>query len=132
MTSRFVLLLPFALLILPGIGARAQPAMETFQAQWEASCIIRRDKLDYVLPTAMRRNGVDMWIVIDHGRGTEPLMLDLGIETAYGQGIYVFHDSGEDRVERFALSGPGSSDLATLCNVYDPCRPSWRGRMATN
>ena len=123
MTSRFVLLLPLALLILPGIGARAQPAMETFQAQWEASCIIRRDKLDYVLPTAMRRNGVDMWIVIDHGRGTEPLMLDLGIETAYGQGIYVFHDSGEGRVERYALSGPGSSDLAALCGVYDPLPP---------
>ena len=101
--------------------------MESFQAQWEVSCSIRRDKFDYVLPTAMRRNGVDMWIVIDHGRGTEPLMLDLGIETAYGQGIYIFHDSGEGRVERFALSGPGSSDLATLCNVYDPLPPIMEG-----
>ena len=106
--------------------------METFQAQWQMSCIIRRDKFDLVLPTAMRRNGVDMWIVIDHGRGTEPLMLDLGIESAYGQGIYIFYDSGEDRVERYTLGGPGSSDLSTLCGAYDPCRPSSRGRMAGN
>ncbi|MDE0361947.1 MAG: hypothetical protein OXI74_12330, partial [Rhodospirillaceae bacterium] len=127
MTTRIALLLPLALTALPGIGAHAQPAMESSQAQWEMSCNIRRDKFDYVLPTAMRRNGVDMWIVIDHGRGTEPLMLDLGIETAYGQGIYIFHDSGEGRVERFALSGPGSSDLATLCDVYDPLPPLMEG-----
>ncbi|MCY3774660.1 MAG: M24 family metallopeptidase [Candidatus Aminicenantes bacterium] len=127
MTTRIALLLPLALLALPGIGAHAQPTMESSQAQWEMSCSIRRDKFDYVLPTAMRRNGIDMWIVIDHGRGTEPLMLDLGIETAYGQGIYIFHDSGEGRVERYALSGPGSSDLATLCDVYDPLPPLMEG-----
>ena len=55
---------------------------EGFQSQWETSCLIRQDKFNYVLPEAMRRNGIDMWIVIDHGRGTEPMMLDLGIETA--------------------------------------------------
>ena len=127
MTTRFAVLLLFALPLLPGIEARASAAPETFQAQWEASCIIRRDKFDYVLPTAMRRNGVDMWIVIDHGRGTEPLMLDLGIESAYGQGIYVFYDSGEGRVERYTLGGPGSSDLSALCGAYDPLPPIMKG-----
>ena len=123
MKTRFTVLPLVALLVLPDSGARAQPAMETFKAQWQMSCIIRRDKFDLVLPTAMRRNGVDMWIVIDHGRGTEPLMLDLGIESAYGQGIYIFYDSGEGRVERYTLGGPGSSDLSTLCGAYDPLPP---------
>jgi Xaa-Pro aminopeptidase len=81
--------------------------------------MIRHDKFNYVLPEAMRRNRIDMWIVIDHGRGTEPMMLDLGIETAYGQGIYVFYDGGGDRIERLCLGGPGSSDLSDMCGAYD-------------
>ena len=48
---------------------------------WEINCTIRHEKLDYVLPAAMRANDVDMWIVIDRGRGTEPLALDFGIST---------------------------------------------------
>lgn len=92
---------------------------EDFQSQWETSCMIRHDKFNYVLPNAMRRNNVDMWIVIDHGRGTEPMMLDFGIETASGQGIYIFFDRGGDRIERLCLGGPGSSKLSDICGVYD-------------
>jgi Xaa-Pro aminopeptidase len=92
---------------------------EGFESQWEASCMIRHDKFNYVLPGAMRRNGIDMWIVIDHGRGTEPMMLDLAIETAYGHGIYIFYDGGGDRIERFCLGGPGSSVLSDICGLYD-------------
>ncbi len=94
-------------------------APQDFQSLWEISCIIRNDKFDYVLPGAMRRNGIDMWIVIDHGRGTEPMMLDFGIETAYGHGAYVFYDGGGDRIERYSLGGPGSSEMAGKCGAYD-------------
>jgi Xaa-Pro aminopeptidase len=92
-------------------------AAQDFESLWEISCIIRNDKFDYVLPNAMRRNDIDMWIVIDHGRGTEPMMRDFGIETAYGQGIYVFYDGGGDRIERYSLGG--RSDLAEMCGAYD-------------
>ena len=44
-------------------------------------------------------------------------MLDFGIETAYGQGIYVFFDGGGDRIERYSLGG--GSDLAKMCGAYD-------------
>ena len=108
-----VLVLPFLL----SVSSSAQ--VKDFQSQWESSCMIRQDKFNYVLPKAMRRNNIDMWIVIDRGRGTEPMMLDLGIETAYGQGIYVFYDGGDDRIERLSLGGPGSSKLSDICGVYD-------------
>ena len=94
-------------------------AGDDFESQWEISCMIRHDKFNYVLPNAMRRNNIDMWIVIDHGRGTEPMMLDFGIETAYGHGIYIFYDGGGDRIERLCLGGPGSSDLTDMCGAYD-------------
>ncbi len=70
---------------------------------WEVSCMLRKDKFDYVLPTAMRRNGIDMWIVLDRGRGTEPMARDFGIDTVNGQGTFIFFDRGEGRIERIQL-----------------------------
>jgi Xaa-Pro aminopeptidase len=84
---------------------------------WEINCSIRKDKFDFVLPAAMRSNNIDMWIVIDRGRGTEPMALDFGISTVNGQGIYVFTDRGGDRIERIQLGG--ETDLAEACGAYD-------------
>ena len=95
----------------------ATATADDFRSLWEISCMIRKDKFDYVLPGAMRRNGIDMWIVFDRGRGSEPMMLDFGIETAYGQGIYIFFDGGGDRIERILLGE--ESDLAAACGAYD-------------
>ncbi len=97
-------------------GAMADDALSL----WEISCIIRNDKFDYVLPGAMRRNKIDMWIVLDHGRGSEPMKRDFGIETAYGGGIYIFSDRGGDRIERLVLGG--GSDLAEACGAYEEYR----------
>ncbi len=38
------------------------------------SCMIRHDKFDYVLPGAMRRNDIDMWIVIEGDPGWQPVI----------------------------------------------------------
>ena len=115
--SRFAAVIIAVLTMYAGMVAPRTATAQDFQSNWEISCIIRNDKFDYVLPNAMRRNDIDMWIVIDHGRGTEPMMLDFGIETAYGQGIYVFYDGGGDRIERYSLGR--SSDLAKMCGAYD-------------
>jgi len=73
----------------------AQETEEFSIEEWNNQ--IRREKFDLILPKAIRRNNIDMWIVIDRGRGTEPMMLDLDIGTAYGQGIYIFCDGGGER-----------------------------------
>lgn len=95
----------------------AQPP--TFKSLWKSSCMIRQDKFNYVLPKAMRQNNIDMWIVIDNGRGTEPMMLDFAIGTSYGHGIYVFFDNGSDHIERYSLGGPGSSKMMDICGAFD-------------
>jgi Xaa-Pro aminopeptidase len=117
MSTRQVFCAIFFLSLLLGFSSSA--TAQDFQSQWEISCMIRKEKFDYVLPNAMRRNNIDMWIVIDHGRGTDPMLLDFGIETSYGHGIYIFYDGGGDRIERFCLGGPGSSDLSDICGAYD-------------
>lgn len=87
------------------------------RTDWQIACNIRSDKFDYVLPDAMRDNGIDMWIVIDKGRGTEPLARDFGDFSSNGNGIFVFSDSGEGRIERIVL-GRGSDEVRR-CGVYD-------------
>ena len=100
------------------IGASARNAApDDARSQWRVSCMIRHDKFDYVLPGAMRRNGIDMWIVTDRGRGTQPMTRDFGIATVNGQIIYVFSDAGGDRIERIQLGG--ETDLAEECGAYD-------------
>jgi len=87
------------------------------RTDWDISCMIRSDKFDYVLPDAMRENNIDMWIIIDKGRGTEPLFRDFGDATSNGNGIYIFSDRGDARIERAVLGR--ESDEIKDCGVYD-------------
>ena len=68
-------------------ASSAEP--DDVRSRWETSCMIRHDKFDYVLPGAMRRNDIEMWIVIDRGRGTQPMTRDFGIATVNGQGFFI-------------------------------------------
>ena len=107
-----------AALVSTTIAAPASSAEpDDVRSRWETSCMIRHDKFDYVLPGAMRRNDIEMWIVIDRGRGTQPMTRDFGIATVNGQGFFIFTDRGGDRIERIQL-GP-ETDLARECGAYD-------------
>ncbi len=112
-----------SMLLLATIAATATPAtpqqrlpQDEARSQWEVSCAIRKDKFRYVLPDALRRNDVDMWIVIDRGRGSEPMVRDFGPDTSNGNGIFVFTDRG-DRVETAALGG--ETEMIESCGAYD-------------
>ncbi len=124
-----------AALVAPSIGVDAVPLAgrpstppqgaavsqdDGARSRWEISCNIRKDKFDFVLPRAMRANNIDMWIVIDRGRGTQPMTLDFAISTVNGQGFFVFVDRGGDRIERLQLGG--ETDLARECGAYDEFR----------
>ena len=84
---------------------------------WELACTARKDKLNFVLPKAMRRHNIDMWIIIDKGRGSEPLYQDFGPATSYGNGIIIFTDRGDDRIERAILGG--EDGMIEDCGAFD-------------
>jgi hypothetical protein len=77
---------------------------------------IRREKFDLVLPEAMRKNNVDMWIhvmreTIRDTFGAE----DLGSTS----GVFVFTDRGGDRIERAVLGRRwGASHAGETWRVY--------------
>ena len=89
---------------------------------------IRREKFDMVLPEAMRKNKVDMWIHV----------MEIAIPDEFGaeelgstSGIFAFTDRGGDRIERAVLGrrwgadqsdwGAGDQDykLVEECGAYD-------------
>lgn len=82
--------------------------------------MIRSDKFEYVLPKAMRNNNIDMWIIIDKGRGTEPLYLDFGRDSSNGNGMFIFTDRGEGSIERIVMRR--SSTLRDYVEERNPKR----------
>ncbi|MCY4596362.1 MAG: hypothetical protein OXC19_16375, partial [Bryobacterales bacterium] len=49
-------------LLLAATFASAQPGVHSSSSGGEVMRLLRREKLDLILPGAMRDNGVDMWI----------------------------------------------------------------------
>ncbi len=99
-----------ALLLLAGAASGAASGAQTVasqeprvldaRARWETLNLIRQEKLDLILPGAMRDNSIDMWIHSIRMGNPDPLELDLGAEF----GTFVFTDRGGDRIERIVLS----------------------------
>lgn len=108
-----------ALLVLA--SAWLVPPLEAQEARrrWEQMCQIRKDKFDYILPDAMRGNGIDMWLVMMKEGHYDPLYEDLGRGYPGRVGFYIFTDRGS-RIERAALgiSGP----MLEACGAYDNVR----------
>lgn len=75
-------------------------------------------RLERVLPTLMRRYGVQMWLVVCREYNEDPVFFSLISATQFAarrRTIYVFFDRGEkDGVERLALGGGGQNGLYTV------------------
>jgi Xaa-Pro aminopeptidase len=122
----------FLTLLVTAVDVSGQEA----KRRWEMMNQIRSDKFDYVLPEVMRENGIDLWIVMNREGNNDPLWADLGGGYTGNTSYYVFHDSGEDRIERAALGVSGhlleeggaydyfgsSDELASYVSERDPER----------
>lgn len=85
--------------------------------------LIRNDKIDLILPGAMRDNGIDMWIHVTQQGVQDPLAMQFG-ET---YGYLVFTDRG-GKIERASFGGAGaveridvrgSAAIARALSSYD-------------
>jgi Xaa-Pro aminopeptidase len=110
-----------AVLLLAGSATGAQtvasqePRVLDARARWETLNLIRQEKLDLILPGAMRDNHIDMWIHSIRMGNPDPLELDLGAEF----GTFVFTDRGGDRIERIVLSPFHLHDRSVYDRVGD-------------
>ncbi len=120
--TRLVARVAAGTLTLAALGAGAPRALHAQGAneariRWERLCQIRKDKFDYILPEAMRENGIDMWIVAMKEGHQDPLWDLLGRGYTGSIGYFIFTDRGGDRIERAAL---GIDDhYRATCGAYD-------------
>lgn len=91
----------------PGI---AQTGSLTAKSAAEILHLIRREKLDVVLPGAMRDNGVDMWIHVVREGDPDPMAVHFGPVWGY----LIFTDRGGDRIERALFGGGGHRDFIDI------------------
>ena len=103
-------------IIAQGFPIQAQEA----KARSEMQDMIRQEKMDIILPQAMRENNIDMWIIVQKFGHIDPLSNDVGGSSPSDKwsegeflGYLVFTDRGGDRIERAALGARGDR------NIYD-------------
>jgi phage baseplate assembly protein W len=72
-----------------------------------------RQRLDTLLPPLMRQAGIDLWLVISREDAEDPVYFSLAPQPAFASRrttIMVFHDRGEEGVERLVVKpGPHGS-----------------------
>jgi Xaa-Pro aminopeptidase len=106
-----------ALVLLSLVVSAQRASAQEARRRWEQQCQIRKDKFDYILPQAMRENGIDMWLVMMKEGHYDPLYDDLGRGYPGRVAYYIFTDRGGDRIERAALGLEGATLEA--CGAYD-------------
>jgi len=80
--------------------------------------LIRREKLDLVLPEVMRDNNVDMWIHVIQEGSNDVLREDLATDRD-NAGIYVFADRGGGRIECKVFRGRSRGNWDTPTDIFD-------------
>jgi len=93
-----------------GQTVRGESVSQSSRTRAEILHELRRDKLDIVLPLAMRDNGVDMWIHVIRAGNPDPLEPNFGSASGY----LIFTDRGGDRIERAVFGSGGHPDFFDL------------------
>ena len=93
MISRVMFILISWMFTVPHVNA--QPGVHTARTGAEVLRLIRNEKLDLILPGAMRDNNVDMWIHVTRAGDPDPLAEQFGSTSGY----LIYTDLG-DRIER--------------------------------
>ncbi|MEM1320806.1 MAG: M24 family metallopeptidase [Bacteroidota bacterium] len=99
------------LLLLSICGAEAQQPFPTLLSERERARVVDdllADRLDNLLPQLMRREGVDMWILISREYNEDPVMKTILPSTwlsARRRTIMVFYDRGEEEgIDKIAIA----------------------------
>ena len=69
---------------------------------------IRLEKFDKILPRVLRDNNIDMWIHVLRPWTSDPLQFELGAS----EGVFIFTDRGQKRIERVAFSAEVQDPVA--------------------
>jgi len=107
-----------------GWGAIAADAADAYgvpdaRERYEIQKAIIEEKLATALLPAMRRHGIDMWLVLDREYNPDPLQVELGGNGTGVRAAYIFFDNGSDTPEKLFYSSHEQPANSVIANVYD-------------
>ena len=79
---------------------------------------IRKERIQKLLPEAMKNAGVDSWIVVCRENNNDPLALHVGGENAGGAAAFLFFLNG-DKVKSVAISPEGEAIALKDMKLHD-------------
>lgn len=77
------------------------------------------DKLDTALLPAMRRHGIDLWLVLDREYNPDPLQVEIGGQGTGVRAAYLFYDNGSDTPEKIYYGSHEQPRNSVIASVYD-------------
>ena len=88
---------------------------------------IRKNRITYLLPSAMKRAAVDVWLVICRENNNDPLALHIGGENAGGTSFYVFSKTA-DQIKSVVFSSFGEVTALKDLGLHDSIVSVSRGQ----
>jgi hypothetical protein len=77
----------------------------------------RKERMDRYMVAAMRRSGVDAWLVVTREGTTDPVAFDVAADYAVGRAACLFVDKG-DRLERVAVVASYDTEAFEKSGLY--------------
>lgn len=90
---------------------------------------IRKERIQKLLPEAMKAASVDAWIIICRENNNDPIAHHIGGENAGGTALFLFYLEG-DNVKSIAFSPIGESTALADLKIHDEVVPVERGKSA--
>jgi Xaa-Pro dipeptidase len=101
----------------PAAAAETEPAREM-----PVAIRARKDRLDRYMLQALRRSGVNAWLVVTREATTDPIAFDVAADQAVGRAVCLFVDRGEN-LERVAIVASFDTTAFEQSNLYDRVIP---------
>jgi Xaa-Pro aminopeptidase len=90
---------------------------------------IRKERIQKLLPEAMKAAAIDAWIIICRENNNDPIAHHIGGENAGGTALFLFYLDGET-VKSIAFSPIGESTALADLKIHDEVIPVERGKSA--
>jgi Xaa-Pro aminopeptidase len=92
---------------------------------------IRKERIQKLLPEAMKTAGVDAWVIICRENNNDPIAHHIGGENAGGTALFLFYLDGEN-VKSVVFSPIGESTALADLKIHDEVIPVERGNSAVS
>jgi len=90
---------------------------------------IRKERINVVLPQAMKSAGVDAWVVVCRENNNDPIAHHVGGENAGGTAVFLFQLEG-DKFKSIVFSPIGEATALADLKIHDEVKPIARGQSA--